>query len=284
MPRVHSVLPERLTDAVDGVLRAGQIEHVAHGYDDPVRAAMGATDDDDAIALIGPYTSNHVAETLEATAPAGLPLLAPAATWAGITRDDEPGCDDPAHPHATVFRMVARDTTVAQRIAAEAREAGARALVIAGDHDYGRQLAGQLRLARLPRAASPAEATLLVLCGLAGEPEIERAAALSHLPLVAFDGVQGADLGDRDAFVAMPYGPVDDLPPEDVLAGVGAAARAAELVAALVREGARDRAALLAALRAHESFDEHGDPVDPEVSLWRAGPDWALEPHRPLTG
>ena len=282
MPRVHSVLPERHTDAVDGVLREAGIEHVAHGYEDPVRAATTAAGDDDALALIGPYTSRDVAEAVEATAPAGLPLLAPAATWVGVTRDDEPGSDDPARTLGTVFRMVARDTVVAERIAAEARASGSRALVVAGAHDYGRQLAAQLRLARLPRATTPADATLLVLCGLAGEPETERAAALA-LPLVAFDGVQGADLGERDAFVALPYAPEAELADEDVLAGVGAAARAAELVAALAGEGARDRAALLAALRASDRFDEHGDPVDPEVALWRAGPDWALEPHRPLT-
>ena len=276
MPRVHSVLPQRLTDAVDGAL-AG-VEHVAHGYDDPVRDSMAVAEDGDAVALIGPYTSNHVAEALEATAPAGLPLLAPAATWAGVTRDDEPGTDEPAHPHGTVFRLVARDTVVAQRIAAEARSSGARALVGAGRHDYGRQLDGQLRLAGLPRAATPGEATLVVLCGLAGEPEVERAAMI-ELPLVAFDGVQGADLGDRDVFVALPYAPVEGLAHPDTLTGAGSARRAAQIVA---QSGARTRADLLAWLRAHGDFDEHGDPVDPPVSLWRAGPDWVLAPHRPL--
>jgi hypothetical protein len=33
------------------------------------------------VALIGPYRSRDVAETVEATAPAGLPLIAPMATW-----------------------------------------------------------------------------------------------------------------------------------------------------------------------------------------------------------
>ena len=46
--------------------------------------------------------------------------------------------------------------------------------------------------------------------------------------------------------------------------------------------GARDRAALLAALRIAGPFDEHGDPVDPPVWLYRATADWTLEPDRPL--
>jgi len=41
---------------------------------------------------------------------------------------------------------------VAKRIAGDLRAAGQRALLIAGDHDYGRQLDGHLRLAGLPRA------------------------------------------------------------------------------------------------------------------------------------
>ena len=48
---------------------------------------------------------------------------------------------------------MARDTVVAQRIAAKVRVAGQRAHVIAGDHGYGWQLDGQLRLAGLPLAA-----------------------------------------------------------------------------------------------------------------------------------
>ena len=77
--------------------------------------------------------SRAVAEAVEATAPAGLPLIAPVATWAGVTRDDEPGCeDDPARHGGTVLRMVARDTVVAARIAADLRAQGSEPLVIAG--------------------------------------------------------------------------------------------------------------------------------------------------------
>ena len=278
MARVHSVLPERLSDAVDEVLRAAGVEHVAHEH--PVRGAEAAASDAVAIALVGPQLSDDVAHAAEITTPAGLPLLAPVATWVGITHDDEPGSDDPARNDGTVFRLVARDAVVAQRIAAEARASGSRALVIAGEHDYGRQLDGQLRLAGLPRATGTSDATMVVLCGLAGEPEVERAAT-TDLPLVAFDGVQGTDLGDREVFLAMPFAPVEGVSFEDTLLGVPNARRAAELI---VESGASTRAELLAWLRARDDFDEHGDPVDPPVSLWRAGPDWALAPHRPLPG
>src|SRR4051812_48215441 len=141
-------------------------------------AAEAAAADPEAVALVGPYRSRAVAEAVEATAPGGLPLLAPAATWAGVTRDDEPGCDDdPAQHRGTLLRMIARDTEVAARLAADVRARGQRALVVAGEHDYGLQLDGQLALAGLPRAADAAGADLVVLCGLAGGPEVERAAA-----------------------------------------------------------------------------------------------------------
>src|SRR5213083_2581567 len=116
--RVHTALPEALTEAVQAVLEAEAVEHVAHRGAQSLRAAEAAAADPDALALIGPYRSAEIAEAVEATAPVGLPLLAPVATWAGVTRDDEPGCDDhPADHRGTVFRMVARDTVVAQRIA-----------------------------------------------------------------------------------------------------------------------------------------------------------------------
>jgi hypothetical protein len=134
--------------------------------------------------------------------------------------------------------MVARDTVVAARIAAHVRAAGKRALVIAGEHEYGVQLDGQLRLAGLPRAN--ADADLVVLCGLAGHPEIERA---------------------REPFDHMVYG-----------------AERARRGAELVLETGGD----LRALRAAGGFDEHGDPLDPPVWLWRAGRDWTLRPERLL--
>lgn len=284
MPRVHSALPSAMTAAADGVLRAAGVAHVAHGDAAPLRAAEAAAGDARAVALLGPVRSADVAEALEATAPGGLALLAPVATWAGVTRDDEPGCDDAARHRRTVLRLVARDTVVARRVAEHVRAAGLRALVVAGDHDYGRQLDGQLRLAALPRTEHPADAGVVVLCGLAGSAEIARAAATAPVPVVAFDGIQGADLGQdrRSVLVAMPYGPVPGLGHRAVLAGEERAARAAELVVAAMEGGARGRAALLVALRALGPFDDHGDPVEPAVWLWRTGADGEPEPERAI--
>ena len=279
MTRIHSALPPALTAEVDAVLRDAGVDHVMHGADEPVAAGEAAASDDEALALIGPLYSRAVAETVEATAPAGLPLVAPWATWAGVTRDDEPGCDDdPADHRGTVIRMVARDTVVTARVAADLHEAARRAFVVAGEHDYGRQLDGQLRLAGLLRTDDADAADVVVLAGLKGEPEIARAAELEPLPLIAFDGVQGADLGDRDVSLALPTAPA----PGDLWSGAVHARRAAELVVAALRSGARERAAMLAALRALGPFDAHGDPLDPPVWLWRVGANWALEPDRPL--
>src|SRR5439155_12055087 len=132
----------------------------------------------------------------------------------------------------------------------------------------------QQRLGGLPRTDDGAEGDLVVLAELAGEPEIARAAALAPLPVVAFDGVQGADLGaDRDVRVALPFAPGDGR------VGVEQARRAAELLVAALRQGARDWPSLLGALRELGPFDEHGDPVDPPVWLWRASADWTLVAH-----
>src|SRR5947208_14260359 len=119
--RVHVVLPSVLADAARGVLDAAGVEAALHEPTRPLRAAEAAAADADAVALIGPYRSADVAEAVEATAPRGLALLAPGATRAGVTRDDEPGCDDPARHRGTVLRLVARDTVVAARVAARVR-------------------------------------------------------------------------------------------------------------------------------------------------------------------
>jgi hypothetical protein len=129
---VHTILPPSLTDAVDELLRAAGVGHVAHGDDDPVGAAVAAASDPRARAVIGPFRSADVSEALAATAPARLPLLTPVATWAGVTRDDEPGCDDAPRHDGTVLRMVAGD--------------------------YGLQLDGQLALAYAPGPVGVAEA------------------------------------------------------------------------------------------------------------------------------
>jgi hypothetical protein len=280
---VHSALPDSLTAVVDDVLGAAAIEHRAHGPRTPMRAAASAAADAVAVTLIGPFRSADVAEAVEATAPVGLPLLAPVATWAGITRDDEPCCGDPARHGGTVLRMVARDTEVAARIAAWLRAEGRRAVVVAGEHEYGVQLAGQLEMVGLPRAASAEDADVIVLCGLAGAPEIERAAALAPRPVVAFDGVQGADLGaGREVRLALPVAPGPDVLVGDVLFFVEPVRRAAGLVVEALRSGASDRATMLAEMRRLGPFDDHGDPADPPVWLWRADERWALEPERAI--
>jgi hypothetical protein len=271
--RVHSVLPSALTAAVDAALRG--VEHVPHDGGDPMRAAEAAAADDDAIALIGPFRSREVAEALEATAPVELPLLAPVATWAGVTRHDEPGTEHhPARHRGTVLRMVARDTEVAARLSEDVRAAELRAFVVAGEHEYGAQLDGQLDHVGLPRVEDPSVADLVVLCGLEGGPEVARAAGLG-LPVIAFDGVQGGD-PIPDCSLMLPF------TPEQETSGTTAAARAATLISDAAAGGARDRAALLSTLRIAGPFDEHGDPVDPPVWLYRAAADWSLHPDRPL--
>jgi hypothetical protein len=280
---VHVALPEPLSSAAAAVLATAGVEHVAHGAGDPVGAAATAVEAG-AIALLGPFRSADVAEAVEATAPAGLPLLAPVATWAGVTHDDEPvGPDEPADHRGTVLRLVARDTEVAARLAGDVRRSGAQALVVAGEHDYGRQLDEQLALAGLPRARGASDAGVVVLCGLTGEPEIEDARAATGLPVIAFDGVQGADLGTgRAVRMALPFAPLDGAPFDHLVFGAEQARRGARLVAGALRSGARDRAEVLAAARAAGSFDDHGDPIDPPVWLWRAEAGWTLRADRPL--
>jgi hypothetical protein len=242
---VHSILPPDLTEAVDEVLRANGVEHVAHGDDDPVGAAERAVAEG-ARAVIGPWRSRAVAEAIEVTAAAGLPLFAPAATWVGVTRDDEPGCDDPADHRGTVFRMVARDMVVAQRIAARLRQEGKGARVIAGAHEYGVQIKSQLRLAGLPEGDD-----VIVLVGLPGEPENEAARALAPTPIIAFDGIQGEAFPDQEVTIALAYAPGPT--------GVAEARRAAEIAAETTD---------LEAIRS-QGFDEHGDPLDPLVRFER---------------
>jgi hypothetical protein len=270
--RVHSVLPESLRAAVDAALTG--VEHVAHTGVDDLRAAELAASDPEALALIGPFRSAAVAEAVEATAPVGLPLLAPVATWAGVTRGNEPCEGDPADHRGTVLRMLARDTEVAARLAEDVRAAEERAFVVAGEHEYGAQLDAQLDFVGLPRVRAPQDADLVVLCGLAGHPEVARAAGLGRA-VIAFDGVQGGP-PIPNCSLLLPFTPEADM------GGTTAAARAASLISAAVAGGARDRAALLSALRIAGPFDEHGDPVDPPVWLYRAGPDWSLTPDRPL--
>ena len=113
--------------------------------------------------------------------------------------------------------------------------ATAPARVIAGDNDYGLQLDGQLRLAGLRRTE---DADVIVLAGLVGEPEAQRARDLAPLPIIAFDGIQGEAFPGQDVELALVY--------------------AAGMVVATTD---------LAELR--RDFDEFGDPLDPPVYFER---------------
>jgi hypothetical protein len=273
-----------LTAAADAVLADAGVEHRAHGLAGAVVAAELAVADEEAVAIIGPYRSAEVAAVLEVTAPAGVALLAPMATWAGVTRDDEPGCDDAAVHLGTVFRLLARDTVVAARLARDVVASDRRAFVLAGHHPYGLQLDGQLRLAGLPRAEDADHADLVVLCGLAGEPEVAEAMALAPRPVIAFDGIQGDPLpAHAEVRLVLPLEPLEPGPADPaIIEGVLQAQRAAELVVTALRHGATGRAQVLLAIRRLGPFDEHGDPLEAPVWLWHALPDWRLEPERPL--
>jgi hypothetical protein len=270
---VHSALPAGLEQAAEDVLRAAGVRHVAHGEGDPVRAAEQAVDDATAVAFIGPFRSREVVDTIAVTAPAGLLLLAPVATWAGVTRDDEPGCeDDPADHRGTVLRMVARDTEVAMRLADWLRARGEHARLVAGGGEYGSQLAGQLRVAELPVGE---DADVVVAAGVPDEPGMEQVKDTAPLALIAFDGIQGLDVGaTRDVRVVLPFA-------GDPTHGIEAA-RAAQLVVDALGAGARSRGEVIDACRRAGPFDEHGDPVDPPVWLWRADADWTLAPDHPI--
>jgi hypothetical protein len=282
---VHSVLPAALTAVIDDALVGCGITHVSHEGEGAISAAERAVSDGSAVALIGPFRSREVADAVEVTAPAGLPLLAPVATWAGVTRDDEPGCeDDPADHRGTVFRMLARDTEVAQRIAADLRRRTMRAFVVAGDHEYGYQLDGQLERAGLDRAPDPADADVIVLCGLVDEPEARQAAALAPLPIVAFDGVQGSELGSGQVVrLALPFAP-SETATDALWLGADQTRAAVDLVSGCVRAGAGSRALLLEAIRGAGGFDRNGDLLNPPVWLWQADEAWSLSPDRPLPG
>jgi hypothetical protein len=286
-PAVHTVLDELLTAAVGPVLDRAGLEHVPHSDGDPLRAAEQAVADEAAVALLGPFRSSSVQEASEVLVGTELALLAPVATAAAVTRPDEPGEEPPRAPDpgATVLRMLARDTEVARRIAAELAATGRRALVVAGDHEYGAQLEAQLDLAGLPRTPDAAAADLVVVCGLAwADDDAAAVRALAPLPAVAFDGIQGADLGaGREVLLALPFAPVDGVAADEQFRGVHPARAAAGLVARAVAGGAAGRGAVLAALRRLGPFDAHGDPVGAPVWLWRADRDWTLSPERALS-
>jgi ABC-type branched-subunit amino acid transport system substrate-binding protein len=244
---------------VESELREAHVTHVAHGDHDPVAAALSAVNDPQAGVVIGPFRSRDVAEVVEITAPARLAVIAPVATWVGVTRNDEPGSEvDPADHRGTVFRLVARDSVVAQYVADHVRARGEKAILVAGKHEYGDQVARQLRRASLPEAATPEDADVIVLAGLARSREIKTARSLAPLPIIAFDGIGAERFPDQTALMAIPFAPDEG--------GVFAAAevrRAAQLAIAALRAGGD----VVGRLRQLGPFDDHGDLLQAAVRL-----------------
>ena len=155
--------------------------------------------------------------------------------------------------------MVARDSVVAQRIAERVHDAGQRALVVAGDHEYGMQLDAQLSMHELPRTTDASHADVIVLAGLAGEPEIRTARSLAPLAIIAFDGIQPERFPDQEVLIAFVYSSRVEM------AGVGEARRAAELAIAAIEHGGD----VLSHLRELGSFDAIGDLLEPTVRFER---------------
>jgi hypothetical protein len=104
-----------------------------------------------------------------------------------------------------------------------------------------------------------------VLCGLAGHPEVARAAELG-LPVVAFDGVQGG-APVPDCSLMFPFTPDDDM------GGTTAAARAATLISEAAAGGAR--------CSPRSGSRARSTSTATLSTLYRAGADWALTPDRP---
>jgi len=171
--------------------------------------------------------------------------------------------------------MIARDTVVAGRLAEDVRAAEQHAFVVAGEHEYGDQLDRQLDHVGLPRVERPEDADLVVLCGLAGRPEVARAAALG-LPVIAFDGVQGG-APIPDCSVMLPFEPDEDPGGADA-----DEARHRPGRHRLASTAPANRATLLSAIRTAGPFDEHGDPVDRRCGSTAPARTGACKPDRPL--
>jgi hypothetical protein len=154
---VHSILADALTCAAPAELAVAAITHLAHDPTEPVAAATAAAGDRNALALLSPTAQAPSLRQSRRQHRPGLALLAPKATWAGVTRRRRPGLRRRRTPprHSPTPRRARHRRGNANRRLHAARQ---RALVIAGDHDYGHQLDGHLRLAGLPRAARAEDA------------------------------------------------------------------------------------------------------------------------------
>jgi hypothetical protein len=260
--RVHSgELPERHAAVLARTLRAAGVEHAAGST--PEEAAADA----DCVAFIGPFRSWRAALAAPVLNAAGIVQVCPAATWAALTRADEPSGDDEAPDlrpagRATLVRLVPRDTEVCRRLVENAPE---RRLAVVADHEsYGRQLAQQLRLAGLEER--PGEPDAVVYCGLA---ENAPHGLLAGRRVYAFDGAQG--FGDAHTRYVLPIVPLDGWSGADLHAYVPQLRQAGELVARAVERGGADREAVLRAVWELGGFDEHGDPPRGPVGVWRTG-------------
>ena len=123
---VHSILPPDLTAAVDDVLSAaGSRTSRTVTATRSARRRRAAGDPAGARGDRAVPVGRRERGARRDRARRGCRCSRPAATWVGVTRDDEPGSDDAPQHDGTVFRLVARDMVVAQRIA-ERLTGGAR--------------------------------------------------------------------------------------------------------------------------------------------------------------
>ena len=237
-----------------------------------MRAAELAAGDPEALALIGPFRSRRGRRGGRGDRAGRAAAARPGGDVGG--RDAQRRAGLRGRPGAPP-RHRAADGGARHRgggAAGGGRARGGAARVRGGRRARVRRAAR--RPARPRRAAAGREraeaADLVVLCGLAGQPEVARAAELG-LPVVAFDGVQGG-APIPDCSLMLPFAPDEDM------GGTTAADAGRHAGLRGLAGGARDRAALLSAIRIAGPFDEHGDPVDPPVWLYRAGADWSSEP------
>lgn len=280
-PRVHSHLPPDLTAVLSEALSRGGVEHVDSGARTPVAAAEEAVRDDRAVAFVGPYRSADVGETAGILNEAGMAQLAPAATYAALTRD-EPGAEDgmPASlaptGRRTLFRLVARDTAVCQALVGSV---GTRCAVLSDGGSYGEQVAAQMRLS----GVEPDEAADTVLyAGLADGAPLDALRASAPRPVLTLDGALSAQFAaalghDRVRFATAAY-PREGSEVRSVLAFIPQAAEAGMLIVGSLMAAGPDRARVLDALRDCGRFDEHGDTTERRVGLWRIRSDATIEP------
>jgi hypothetical protein len=264
---VHSGgLPERHAAVLAETLGAAGVDHV------PGSTPEAAAADDACVAYVGPLRSWPAALAAPTLNAAGIVQVCPAATWVALTREDEPHGTDEAPPQrpggrATLVRLVPRDTEVCRKLVENAPE---RRLAVVEEHEsYGRQLGRQLRMVGLEE--EPGEPDAVVYCGLA---ENAPHGLLAGRRVYAFDGAQG--FGDAHTRYVLANLPREGWSDEDVRAFVPQAADAGELVAKAVAQGGADREAVRRAVWAIGGFDEHGDPPDPRVGVWRPGADGGL--------